>query len=256
MLSIDICHLYPDILNLYGDRGNVIALKMRSLWRGIGVNIHNVSLEDPFCPEIYDIVFLGGGQDYEQQIIRQDLIEEKGAAVRDAIENGTVFLCICGGYQLLGNYYRSPDGVETEFLGALDFWTIAEKKRLTGNIVFDLDLPVPSNGTRVVGFENHAGRTWLGEGVKPLGRVVTGFGNNGRDGFEGAVYKNTICTYCHGSLLPKNPALADYLVETALRRKYGDSFTGLAELDDSLEIQARNVMVNRLTTGLVPRNLS
>lgn len=249
MLSLEICHLYPDILNLYGDRGNILSLKMRSLWRGIDVSIHNVSLGDEFRPGSYDIVFLGGGQDYEQQIIRKDIMDAKGAAIKEAIERHTVFLGICGGFQVLGKYYRSPDGKETEFLGAVDFWTISEKKRLTGNIVFDLNLHIPGKDTRVAGFENHAGRTYLGEDANPLGRVITGYGNNGIDGLEGAVYKNTFCTYCHGSLLPKNPAFADYLLETALKRKYGQEFSSLTELDDTLEEQAHDTVINRLIKG-------
>lgn len=253
MQSLEICHLYPDILNLYGDRGNIIALKMRSLWRGIDVKIHSVSLGDIFNPELYDIVFMGGGQDYEQQIIHEDIMKVKGEAIKEAIENHVVFLCVCGGFQVLGKYYRSSDGKETEFLGALDFWTIGEKKRLTGNIVFELDLHMPGRDTRVAGFENHAGRTYLGNGVKPLGRVITGYGNNGIDGSEGAVYKNTYCTYCHGSVLPKNPAFADYLLETALKRKYGQEFTLLEELDDTFEEQAHNTVISRLLNGTKKR---
>ena len=119
MQSLEICHLYPDILNLYGDRGNIIALKMRSLWRGIDVKIHSVSLGDIFNPELYDIVFMGGGQDYEQQIIHEDIMKVKGEAIKEAIENHVVFLCVCGGFQVLGKYYRSSDGKETEFLARL-----------------------------------------------------------------------------------------------------------------------------------------
>jgi len=245
---------YPDILNLYGDRGNIISLKMRSLWRGIDVNIHNVSPGDAFYPELYDIVFMGGGQDYEQQIIHEDIVKVKGEAIKEAIENNTVFLCICGGFQVLGKYYKSSDGKETEFLGAIDLWTIGEKKRLAGNIVVELNLEMHGKDTRVAGFENHAGRTYLGKDVKPLGKVLTGYGNNGIDGFEGAVYKNTYCTYLHGSLLPKNPDFADYLLEAALKKKYGGEFSKLFEIDDTLEKLAHDTVINRLLKGLKHKN--
>ncbi len=248
MLKLDICHLYPDLLNLYGDRGNIAALKMRALWRGIGVTISSVTLEDAYCPEDHDIVFLGGGQDYEQTIIRKDLLENKGTEIKNAIQNDRVFLCVCGGYQLLGKYYRSWDGNEMEFLDALDLWTIGGKKRLIGNLVFNCSLSGFSDPVSIVGFENHSGRTYLGENVKPLGRVVSGFGNNGEDGFEGAVYRNTICTYCHGSLLPKNPYLADHILETALKLRYGDQFTGLDKLDDTHELLAHETVKKRFSS--------
>lgn len=246
MYELNICHLYPDLLNLYGDRGNIIALKKRSEWRGIKVNIHNITLEDRFVPENYDIVFLGGGQDYEQEIIQDDILNRKGNEIKNAIEYGKVFLCICGGYQLLGKYYRTWDGKEIEFLGALDLWTIGGKKRMIGNIVFECDfLAAEDFDGKVVGFENHSGRTYLGSGVKPLGRVVKGHGNNGEDKFEGAVYKNVYCSYSHGSLLPKNPKLTDHLIALALKQKYKD-FVSLQKLDDSLEELARRTMIERI----------
>ncbi|NSW90339.1 MAG: type 1 glutamine amidotransferase [Firmicutes bacterium] len=239
MYTVDICHLYPDLLNLYGDMGNIIALKKRCEWRGIQANIHNVSLGENFTPENFDIIFLGGGQDYEQEIIKDDFLNNKGNEIRNAIEYGKVFLCICGGYQLLGKYYRTWDGKEMEFLGALNLWTIGCKKRMIGNMVFECEFLISEdfNG-RVVGFENHSGKTYLGPEIKPLGRVIKGYGNNGEDGFEGAVYKNTYCSYSHGSLLPKNPRLTDYLISLALKQKYKD-FTSLDKLDDSIEEKAR-----------------
>ena len=134
MYTLNICHLYPDLLNLYGDRGNIISLKMRANWRSIEANIYNISIGDDFNPEKYDIVFLGGGQDFEQEILQKDLLDIKGPYIKEAIENGTVFLCICGGYQLLGKYYKTHDGKEIEFLGALNLWTIAGHKRMIGKI--------------------------------------------------------------------------------------------------------------------------
>ncbi len=236
---LNICHLYPDLLNLYGDKGNIISLQMRLKWRGIESITDEVSIGHAFDPEHYDIVFIGGGQDFEQDILKEDMIKLKKPALRDAIENGTVFLCICGGYQLLGKYYRTHDGKEVECAGLLDHWTEAGKKRLIGNIVFECGF-LKDNGQdgRIAGFENHSGRTYLGSGQKPLGKVIKGYGNNGDDGYEGSIYRNVFCSYSHGSLLPKNPALADYILGRALERKYPGS-ASLIPLDDSLEDLAR-----------------
>jgi CobQ-like glutamine amidotransferase family enzyme len=186
MYEINICHLYPDLLNLYGDRGNILALKKRSEWRGITANIFNVTLGESFVPENYDIIFLGGGQDYEQEIIQDDLLKGKAGEIKNAIANDKIFLCICGGYQLLGNYYKTWDGKEIQFLGALNLWTIGGKERMIGNMVFECDfLKSDTCDGRIVGFENHSGKTYLGPEVKPLGKVIAGSGNNGEDGFEG-----------------------------------------------------------------------
>lgn len=246
MYQLNICHLYPDLLNLYGDRGNIISLVKRCEWRGIKVNVSNVTIGDDFLPEDYDIVFLGGGQDYEQEIIHNDLIENKGNEIKNAIEGNKVFLCVCGGYQLLGKYYRTWDGKEIEFLGVLDLWTLGSKERMIGNLVFQCDfLKSEDFDGSVVGFENHSGRTYLGQGVSPLGKVLHGNGNNNEDGFEGAVYKNTYGTYCHGSLLPKNPVFSDYLITQALKQKYKD-FESLSKLDDHFESLAHDTMISRI----------
>jgi CobQ-like glutamine amidotransferase family enzyme len=237
-MALTICHLYPDLLNLYGDRGNVIALQRRCEWRGIDVSVEKLTMGESFDPEKYDIVFLGGGQDYEQQIIREDVVMSKGPDIKTAIEDGVVFLCVCGGYQLLGKYYRTWDGTTIDFLGAIDLWTVGGKKRMIGNLIFD------SADGLIVGFENHSGKTYLGAGVEPLGKVVSGCGNNGEDGFEGARYRNVFCTYSHGSVLPKNPAFADRLISTALLRKYPLA-SPLAPLDDSLELQAHLSAIQR-----------
>ena len=247
MYELNICHLYSDLLNLYGDRGNIIALKKRAEWRGIDVSVTNISIGQNFIPENYDIIFLGGGQDYEQEIIQNDILRSKGSEIKNAIENNKVFLCICGGYQLLGHYYKTHDGKEIEFLGVLNLWTVGGKKRMIGNMVFECDfLKSEQCDGKVVGFENHSGRTYLGPEVKPLGRVIKGYGNNGEDKYEGAVYKNVYCSYSHGSLLPKNPALADHLITLALKNRYTD-FEALTPLDDSLEAAAREAMIRRLT---------
>ncbi|MEG6613174.1 glutamine amidotransferase [Pseudoclostridium thermosuccinogenes] len=246
MYELNICHLYPDLLNLYGDKGNIITLSKRCEWRGIKANIINLSLGDAFIPENYDIVFLGGGQDYEQQIIQEDLLKIKGKEIKNAIYNDKVFLAICGGYQILGQYYRTWDNKEIELLGALNLWTIGGKERFIGNLVFECEaLKSENSDGMVVGFENHSGRTYLGNDVKPLGKVINGKGNNGEDGGEGAVYKNVYCSYSHGSLLPKNPALADHLISTALKQKYKD-FMGLQPIDNTLENLAHDTMLNRI----------
>ncbi|HEY8422934.1 MAG TPA: glutamine amidotransferase [Thermoclostridium sp.] len=245
MYEISICHLYPDLLNLYGDYGNIQALVRRLEWRGINVNVHPVSIGDPFLPDAYDIVFIGGGQDYEQDILHKDLLALKKKPLIEAVENGTVFLCICGGYQLMGHYYKLSDGTEIECLGAMNHWTIGHEKRLIGNIVFKVDGLKQQPDSLVVGFENHSGKTYLGDGVSPLGKVVYGSGNNGEDGYEGARYKNVFCSYSHGSLLPKNPGLTDELITIALKRKYRD-FVSLQPLNDRIEALARESMIKRL----------
>lgn len=246
MFELNICHLYPDLLNTYGDRGNILALQRRAQWHGINTQITNVTIGNDFDASKYDIIFLGGGQDYEQEIIQADVLNQKCQELKAAIEGMKVFLCICGGYQLMGKYYKTWDGKEIEFLGALDLWTVGGKERMIGNIVFESDF-IEENGKplRIVGFENHSGRTYLGQGMKPLGRVISGNGNNGTDGFEGAIYNNVYCSYSHGSLLPKNPKLTDHLLTLALLQKYSD-FDGLGELDDAFENAARSSVIQRI----------
>ncbi len=247
MYELNICHLYPDLLNLYGDRGNIISLSKRCQWRDIEVKVHDISINDTFRSDDYDIIFMGGGQDYEQVILQDDLMNGKRQSIIEAVEAGKVFLGICGGFQLLGKYYRTHTGNDIECIGALNLWTHGGETRLIGNLVYEVDFLKANNNTGyVVGFENHSGKTYLGEGVKPLGKVIKGFGNNGEDGFEGAVYKNTFCSYSHGSLLPKNPALADHLIMLALLNKYPD-FQGLAPIDDTLENLAHDSLIKRFT---------
>lgn len=246
MLDLNICHLYPDLLNTYGDRGNILALQKRAQWRGINTTIQNITIGDNFDASNFDIIFLGGGQDYEQEIIQKDVLEQKGAEIKNAISNMKVFLCICGGYQLMGKYYKTWDGKEIEFLGALDLWTVGGKERMIGNIVFESDI-ISENGNplKIVGFENHSGRTYLGENIRPLGKVLFGNGNNGTDGYEGAVFNNVYCSYSHGSLLPKNPRLTDHLLTLALKQKYED-FDTLESLDDTFENSARETVIQRI----------
>ncbi|GAA0745118.1 type 1 glutamine amidotransferase [Clostridium oceanicum] len=240
-MEINICHLYPDLLNVYGDIGNILVLKYRANERNIKVNISNVSLNDSFDPEKYDITFFGGGQDYEQSIVSKDMIETKKDEIKSYIEDGRVFLSICGGYQLLGKYYTTPEGEKLPGLQILDLYTESGNTRFIGNTVIKNE---EFNET-YVGFENHSGRTYIGD-LKPLGKVLAGYGNNGEDGYEGCIYKNTFCTYFHGSLLSKNPELADRFLTLALSKKYNKDIT-LEKLDDSLEIKAKNFIIERET---------
>lgn len=245
MYSLNICHLYPDLLNLHGDRGNIITLQKRCLWRGIDVELHDITQDNPFQSDQCDILFIGGGQDFEQEIILTDLKENKYPDLKSFVEgNGTV-LAICGGYQMLGQYYKTKDDKMVEMLNLIDVKTIDSKNRLVGNLIFEWENDSNSTTYNIVGFENHSGLTYLGENTDPLGKVVKGFGNNGQDGYEGARYKNVFCSYSHGSLLPKNPHLADYIITCALKRKYPDA-PDLIELDDRYELAANQSMLLRL----------
>ncbi len=238
--KLKLCHLYPDLLNLYGDRGNILALMRRASLRGIDLTVDAITLGEKFDPLHYDMVFLGGGQDAEQNILRKDFVTEKGDAVKEAVAADKVFLCICGGYQMMGLYYEEHDGVRIDCLGALNLWTVGKKNRYIQDTVYSCDF-LPGDGL-LYGFENHSGRTYLGEGVKPLAKVLSGAGNNGEDGFEGAVYRNVYCTYSHGSFLPKNPAMTDYLLEKAVEVQTGAPFT-LPQLDTDIEDFARNALL-------------
>lgn len=197
---ISACHLYPDLLNLYGDRGNVLAFQQRCLWRDIPIKIISKSLGDTMAFSEYDFVFLGGGSDREQNLIAADLMKRRDE-FKEAVESGLVVLAICGGYQLLGRYYMTGDGRHIPGLDILDLYTRAGETRLVGNVAIEMD--IDGQTVKVVGFENHSGQTYLG-GIQPLGKVLAGKGNNGRDGLEGARHKNVFCSYLHGPLLPKN----------------------------------------------------
>ncbi|MGN1329251.1 MAG: type 1 glutamine amidotransferase [Eubacterium sp.] len=231
-MIIRIGHLYPDMLNLYGDRGNIIALTVRMKSRGIDVQTDAITMGKKFNADDYDILFIGGGQDFEQDVLLDDLKKGKDIEINKAIQNGTPMLAICGGYQMLGKYYKTYDGKMLEYMGALDFYTEGKEERMIGNYAYKT-----KEGIEVVGFENHSGRTYLGKGVEPLGKVIKGYGNNGEDGTEGVRYKNTFGTYSHGPVLPKNPQLADLLISKAIENKYGK--TELSPLDDSLEDRAK-----------------
>jgi CobQ-like glutamine amidotransferase family enzyme len=230
-------------MNIYGDRGNILCLGRRCRERAIDFEVTELGLGDRLKSKDYDMVFLGGAQDREQRRVAEDLVEVKGKELREAANKGVPILAVCGGYQLLGRYYLTADGQELPGVGLLGMWTEHPgpgAKRFIGNVV------VEWRGHTLVGFENHGGRTHLDEGTEPLGRVVSGFGNNGDDGGEGAVCGSAYGTYLHGSLLPKNPRFADHLIATALRRR--DRDLDLEPLDDHVEEMAHAAAV-RLATG-------
>lgn len=232
-MHLRIAHLYPDVMNIYGDRGNVIALRHRCEARGIEVEVVDVNIGDPFDPKEFDLVLIGGGQDREQRRIADDLVA-KGAALKDEIDGGMPALAVCGGFQLFGHRYVDHDGSVIPGIGVFDMETrhpgpVAD--RCIGDVVLASDLG------EIAGFENHGGRTYLAPGQEPFGRVVYGRGNNAEDGSEGARYRNAYGTYLHGSVLPKNPALADRLILLALQRRYGEDVQ-LPALDDSVEAAA------------------
>lgn len=241
-MKISICHLYPDVLNLYGDQGNVTCLAKRLAWRNIDVEVTPLPIGEKADMTDFDIFFIGGGQDFEQGLLLEDLAAGKGREIVSAIEDEKVFLAVCGGYQLMGKSYTTHEGIQYDFLGAVDMYTIGCRERMIGDYMFTCS--PESSGSDVVSFENHSGKTYLGTGVKPLGTVINGFGNNGEDGTEGVRYKNLLGTYGHGPLLPKNPRLADYILSLALERKYPG--TVLPELDDTFENNAHEVIAARL----------
>lgn len=236
-MKITIGHLYPDLLNLYGDRGNIQCLMKRCQWRGIEAETIPFELEDEIDFSKLDIVLLGGGSDREQMLVCEKL-KEIQKDFKAYVENYGVVIAICGGYQLLGNYYKTEQGT-MKGLELVDLYTEQGEGRLIDNIVLQsdlLDMPI-------VGFENHGGRTYIKDN-KPLGKVLYGAGNDGKSGYEGVVYKNVIGTYLHGPLLPKNPQLADLLISRALEKKYGKKIE-LEKLDDSEEQEANSYIFHR-----------
>ncbi len=232
-IRLKLAHLYPQAMNLYGDTGNIIALKRRCQWRGIELEVESIHIGDSLTPSHYDLVFIGGGQDRQQRLVSSDLLT-KASALKQMAKAGVPMLAICGGYQLFGSYYQPAEGAKLPGINLLDIFTIAGNKRLIGNIV--VDCQINSSKHTVVGFENHSGKTYLGSSAKPLGRVLLGYGNNGEDKTEGARQNNVFGTYMHGSLLPKNPWLADILISLAVKRRLGK--VDLQPLDDSLEEKA------------------
>lgn len=213
-LTLNLAYLYPKLLNIYGDRGNVLTLSFRCQERGIDLNVSTINPGDTLQGKDFDMFFIGGGQDQQQILVSNDLQTKKDELIK-LIESNVVFLAICGGYQLLGKYYKASDGSEIPGIEALDLYTVAGNKRMIGNVL----CKEVESGNTIVGFENHSGKTYLGPLAKPFAKVIRGGGNNGEDGFEGVRYKNVFGTYLHGSLLPKNPYLTDKLIRLALERK-------------------------------------
>jgi lipid II isoglutaminyl synthase (glutamine-hydrolysing) len=239
-MKLRLCHLYPDYLNIYADRGNIAVLTQRARWRGHEVEIEEVGPGETIEPAAFDLYYIGGGQDREQALIAPDLAA-KGPALREGVAAGVPVLAVCGGYQLLGRFYRDTDGAELPGAGVFPLETVAGKRRMIGDVLLECDL---GTGTRTLaGFENHAGRTHLRDDATPLGRVVAGFGNDGESGYEGCRLGNAIGTYLHGPLLPRNPWLADWLLERALERSGGAPH--LEPLEDALEHEAHVVAAAR-----------
>jgi CobQ-like glutamine amidotransferase family enzyme len=234
-------HLYPDYLNIYADRGNIAVLERRAGWRGIDFEIVPIGIAGTIPADV-DLLYIGGGQDREQALIAADLAS-RGAELSEALASGTALLAVCGGYQLLGRYYRDRSGRELPGAGVLPLRTEAGDRRMIGDILLDCDLPGAGRRT-LAGFENHGGRTYLESGAEALGRVVAGFGNNGEDGLEGCRYEGAIGTYLHGPLLPRNPWLADWLIARALARRLGRP-PELELLPDELERRAHEVAAGR-----------
>jgi CobQ-like glutamine amidotransferase family enzyme len=249
-LSLTLGHLYPQQLNMYGDRGNIITLTQRCARRGVNLQVVSLDIGDALDPAAYDLLFIGGGQDKEQDEVARDLREVKAGAMRAAIEQDMPTLAVCGGYQLLARYYHPAEGPDLEGIGVFDAWTIHKGKKVArciGNIA------ITWGESTLVGFENHGGRTYLGPQAIPLGTVLAGHGNNNEDHAEGCVYRNVFGTYLHGSLLPKNPHLADYILGLALSRTYGERGAAIMRqaLDDAMEWRAHEHMLRRL--GVTPR---
>lgn len=261
-LKLTIGYLYPSILSQYGDNGNVQVLEQRCRWRGIDVDIRALEKGDRVDPKEIDLFFMGGGADSQQRLIGTDLLNVKGAAIREAIDAGAVALLICAGYQMFGRVYRPFRGDDLPGMGVFPsitiHWAFEDKipitdvpsaalKRMVGNLV------VEWNGRTLVGFENHGGRTYLDEGATPLGRVLAGNGNNGKDRTEGAIVNNAYGTYLHGPLLPKNPEFADHLISLALTRRYGEA--QLASLDDAAEHAAHEYGLQLAKVRTRPRSI-
>jgi CobQ-like glutamine amidotransferase family enzyme len=235
---IRVGHLYPDYLNIYADRGNIAVFARRAAWRGHELQVDDIGMDDPIVPGGHDLYYVGGGQDREQLLVAENLAQKAGPLI-DAVHGGAALLAVCGGYQLLGRGYKGFHGEEMPGVGLLPLETVAGERRMIGDVLLDTELG------SVAGFENHAGRTYLDEGAEPLGRVVSGFGNDGASGHEGCRLLRAIGTYLHGPLLPRNPQLADWLLAQALAHRSGGEPPELAPLPDELEAEAQAVSAER-----------
>ncbi len=241
-MTIRVGHLYPDYLNIYADRGNIAVLERRAAWRGIELAVEPIGVGEEVVPGRHDLYYLGGGQDREQALIAPD-VAAKGPALSAAVDGGAAVLAVCGGYQLLGRFYRDREGVELPGAGLLPLYTVAGERRMIGDVLLDCELE-PGEPRPLAGFENHAGKTYLEDGAEALGRVIAGFGNDGESGFEGCRSGRVLGTYLHGPLLPRNPWLADWLLTQAAAHRTGDE-PSLEPVSDELERQAHEVSASR-----------
>jgi lipid II isoglutaminyl synthase (glutamine-hydrolysing) len=244
MTTIRVGHLYPDYLNIYADRGNIAVLARRAAWRGHELEVAALGLGDAVVPGAHDLYYVGGGQDREQLLVAEDLVR-KADALQEAADGGAAALAVCGGYQLLGRGYRGFHGEDMPGIGLLPLETVAGERRMIGDVLIECELE-PGEKRTLAGFENHAGRTRLDPGAEPLGRVLAGFGNDGESGFEGCRAGRVVGTYLHGPLLPRNPWLADWLLEQALAHRLGTADAPeLEPLPDELEGRAHEVAAAR-----------
>lgn len=239
-LKLSLAYLYPELLNIYGDFGNVMTLQKRCEWRDIDFEITKINIGDEINPEKFDLYFIGGGQDKQQIDVSTEMRRQKNA-FHDAMNSNAVFLGICGGYQLFGSYYQPHNGARLLGLELLDAYTVAGNKRFIGNVTAKTEFTIPKT---LVGFENHSGLTYIKGETKPLAMVEIGAGNNNEDKTEGARFKNVFGTYLHGSFLPKNPHFADYLLKLALEKRYNDNIE-LQKLNDELELQTHISLLNK-----------
>lgn len=241
--KLTIGYLYPQLMSIYGDRGNILTLAKRAHDREIPVEVVEIEVGDKIPGEV-NLIFFGGGQDKEQILASEDLLKNKKEQLIDLFEKGAPGLFICGGYQLMGNYYRPFDSAELPGVGILDVVTLASNERMIGNLLIKTNpgLVFSHSMPQLIGFENHSGKTFLGPKAKPLGEVIRGHGNNSEDKTEGANYKNIFGCYLHGPVLPKNPSFADYLIKKALEYSSKDEVV-LKPLDDFLELQAHQAAI-------------
>ena len=242
-MRIRVGHLYPEYLNIYADRGNIAVLSRRAALRGHELDVASISVGDDVRPGEHDLLYVGGGQDREQALVAPDLAA-KGPGIHEAVEGGAALLAVCGGYQLLGRGYLGRHGDALPGVGLFPHDTVAGERRMIGDVLLECELE-PGERHTLAGFENHAGRTRLDPGAEPLGRVVSGFGNDGETGYEGARVGRAIGTYLHGPLLPRNPWLADWLLSQALAHVSGGEPSALEPLADRLEAEAHAVSARR-----------
>ena len=242
-MRLSVGHLYPDYLNIYADRGNIAVLARRAAWRGLELEVTPIGLGEPLRPGDHDLLYVGGGQDREQALIAPDIAARSGQ-LAESVAGGAVVLAVCGGYQLLGRFYRDRHGSELPGAGVLPLCTVAGERRMIGDVLLECELE-PGERRTLAGFENHAGRTILDDGAAPLGRVVSGFGNDGASGYEGCRAGRAIGTYLHGPLLPRNPWLADWLLAQAAAHSTGGEPPVFEPLPDVLEAEAHSVAAGR-----------